>query len=878
MKWNKYYDHNEIKKETNTIKGDDFLFCAKNLASDSKFSIILPPPNVTGSMHIGHAYENTIQDFIIRYEKLQGKNCVFFPGFDHAGIAAQKKIIEAHPDQDLSDSNLFNLFAEKWVKNCKSNIQSQWQSLGLNLDYKYLQYTKSETSEKLVYSVFKHLWDNNLVYWDKKIVNHDVILGTAISDLEIENRDINTKLYYVKYFLVDNADFLTVATTRPETIFADNALLINPADAKNKKYLNQKVKNPLTNQTITVLPADFVDSDFGTGIVKSTPAHDPNDFLANEKLNLDYFACINTAGKMVNVPQEYLGLDRTIARKKVIKELEATNHLADIKDYKTSIKYSTRSNSVIEPLVSLQLFIATSKIAKNLLEEYQNQNQTINFYPKKYKNNFINWLEKMQDWCISRQISWGTRIPLAYDKSNEKYIYYDKSSSTKDLVLVKDVFDTWFNSSLWPYITIQYLQSNKELQSFFPSDLLVTGYDIILFWVARMIMQSYTFKKEIPFKNVLIHGLVRDSQNRKMSKMLNNGIDPLELINKYGADALRWYFLMNCKIGEDLRFNENKLLSSKTFLIKVYNVANLLNLFQTSFKKYKFDSKIIAQPKHPINISIINTLNHLKTEFHKNYKYFQFSVFCNDIQKFLYNDFANKYLEIAKLFINDEKINLSIRNEFFQIAFYIFYEFIAILSCICPFLAYFIKKHLFHSQSLITKSSDSKITLTDIKNSEQYTQIIWNLVQSARSITSLLKIEKTQSVSATFCFNPNPKNKIKLSNNDLQSISKIIFKLTNWNFIFADKISHDDNQLTKLPISSGVIYLKSSDFNLGENIIEYLKNEKNNLAKEILRSKKILSNNNFIKNAPPKKLEQEKQKADEYEQRFNLLNAILKLF
>lgn len=557
------YNHHlvEQNKYENWVKKN--LFKANVDSQKPKFSIILPPPNVTGKLHIGHAWDTSLQDAIIRFKKTTGYDTLFLPGMDHSGISTQVKVEEKLRQQNIDKYKLgrenFLKEAWKWKEEYASIIRSQWAKLGLSLDYSIEKFTLDSDVNDVVNEIFVKFYNDNIIYKDKQIVNWDPMQKTAISNIEVIYKQVEGKMYYFKYMLENSNEYLTVATTRPETMFADQCVVVNPNDERYQKYIGKNVINPVNNQIIPVIADKYVDVEFGTGVMKCTPAHDANDFVLGKKHNLDMVVCLNVDGYVNDVAGKlYSGLDRFEARAKIIENLKQNNLLVKIEDITHQVGFSERSNAVVEPYLSDQWFVRMEKFNKMILD-LQASNNKINFFPERFNDVLIRWMENAHDWCISRQLWWGHQIPCWYNKhTNELYVSKTAPVDIENWTRDEDVLDTWFSSGLWAFSTLMNGQGfdSKHFKAYFPTSVLVTGYDIIFFWVARMIFQTLEYTKQIPFNDVLIHGLVRDEQGRKMSKSLGNGIDPMDVIEENGADVLRLFLLTNSTPGQDIRYSK----------------------------------------------------------------------------------------------------------------------------------------------------------------------------------------------------------------------------------------------------------------------------------------------------------------------------------
>ena len=563
------------------------LFDKKN-NDKIKYSIILPPPNITGVLHLGHAWDGTIQDVMIRYKRLKGFNTLWIAGMDHAGIATQTKfesyLAENKISKDKFTRKEFISELSKWADNNANNIRSQWKKMGFSLDYKNEKFTLSNDNSKFVNKVFVDLYNEGLIYRDYKLVNWDVKLQTAVSNIELVNKEVENELFYIFYKVENSTKKLVIATTRPETMFTDTCLVVNPKDKRYTNLIGKFAINPANNQKIEIIADSYVDLEYGTGVMKCTPAHDFNDYEIGKKYKQKFLTCINYDGTMNDKALEFEGKDRFECRKLLIKKLTKNGYIKKVETQKSNINYSERSNEVIEPLLSLQWFMKMEKIAKKIKANQKSKNK-ITFYPKRFDDNLSYWLDRIEDWCISRQLIWGHQIPAWFNKNNNKIYVGTEAPKGKEWVRDNDVFDTWFSSGMWPI-----LATNNSLTKldFTPSNLLVTAYDIIFFWVPRMMIFGELIKKSIPFNDVFIHGLVRDSEGRKMSKSLNNGINPMEVIKKHGADSLRLFLISSPTIGEDLIYSEDKILSMSKFLNKLWNIANFSDM---NIINSKFDQK-----------------------------------------------------------------------------------------------------------------------------------------------------------------------------------------------------------------------------------------------------------------------------------------------
>ncbi|MDE5868114.1 MAG: valine--tRNA ligase, partial [Anaeroplasmataceae bacterium] len=556
--------------------------------SKEPFTIVIPPPNVTGKLHLGHACDTAIQDIIIRRKRMQGFDALWLPGMDHAGIATQAKVDEKLKAQGISRYDIgrekFLEVAWDWKHEYAKTIHSQWAALGLSLDYTKERFTLDEGLNKAVNYVFIHLYEKGYIYQGKRIINWDSEARTALSNIEVEHKDVEGSFYYFKYPFVDGSGSVLIATTRPETMFADQAVMVHPDDERYKDIIGKKVVIPGTNIEIPVIADAYVDKEFGTGCVKVTPAHDPNDYEVGIRHHLDMPLCMNDDGTMNEMAGKYEGMDRFVCREALIKDLKELGLFVKQEKIIHSVGHSERTGVVVEPRLSKQWFVKMDVLAKQVLE-----NKEYRFVPDRFKQTLEHWLINIQDWCISRQLWWGHRIPAWY-KGDEVLVTVDCPG--EGWVQDEDVLDTWFSSALWPFSTLGWPEKTDDFKRYYPTSCLVTGYDIIFFWVSRMLFEGIEFTHKAPFKDIVIHGLIRDSQGRKMSKSLGNGIDPFDMIEKYGTDSLRYFLTTSGALGLDLRFDETKIEAAWNYLNKIWNISRyvLMNL-ESDFKFTKIEPK-----------------------------------------------------------------------------------------------------------------------------------------------------------------------------------------------------------------------------------------------------------------------------------------------
>ncbi len=852
---NKKYDHKAIESVWNDFWKSNNFFEPKNSKKIMRFfSILLPPPNVTGHLHLGHAWNTTIQDTIARYKRLNGFNVVWVPGVDHAGISTQTKfdslLKEKKLDRNLlsRDEYLFKL--NEWILDQKKYIHQQWGKLGLSLSYKNECYTFDETAKKLTNQIFIKLYKNHLIYQGLKLVNWDCKLQTAISDIEVIFKQVDSKLYFFKYFL-NKKDYLTIATTRPETMFGDTNIFVNPNDKRYKKYVGMKVFNPVNNCLLPILADDYIDKNFGTGVMKCTPAHDFNDYQLAIKHNIknfisvmNYDGSLNKLCKIGNISFE--NLDRFVAREKIVDILRKKGLLVKIEKYKTNIGFSERSNTIIEPLLSNQWFVRMKKIC-NDLKNNLSKNE-LNIIPKNFKKLLSRWLNITTDWCISRQIIWGHQMPVYYDKQNKVYVGLNPKKGYKQ---INDVLDTWFTSGLWPIIAFI---ENKKINSanYFPISLLVTAYDILFFWIARMLFQCNFLIGKIPFKTILIHGLIRDPHGKKMSKSLGNGIDPNDLINKFGADALRLFLISSSSLGEDLRYSEEKITYAKNFLNKIWNAHNYL----IQYKKI-LNSKIT----HPLNIWICQKFNIFLKKYIDLFDHYNFSVLSKNTINFIWEFFCNTYLELIRFILKNEKY----KKETIYTLHLIFKNILIILHPICPFITENIYQIFNYGNKSIMLESISELNISfDKKNQILIMDKIAEIIKKVRELRIKHSIKSDKEIKINII------DKFLIKEHDF-----IRDFLLNFNIKLLSISNKQSSNEYKTIVLGDMIIEYHEDFINEKEIIRKLLLEKKFYQNEIMRSENILNNKNFLLKAPKEKVIEEKKKYEKYKKAYeNVCNSL----
>ena len=635
----KKYNHLEVEEGKYQNWLDKGYFNSGDL-SKKPFAIVIPPPNVTGKLHLGHAWDTTLQDIIIRYKRMDGFDALWVPGMDHAGIATQAKV-----DAKLKASGIkpremareeWLKVAWDWKKEYAENIHNQWAKMGLSLDYSKERFTLDEGLSEAVKYVFVTLYNKGYIYRGERIINWDPEAMTALSNEEVIYKDVEGAFYHLKYMIEGTNDYLEVATTRPETLFGDTAVAVNPKDERYKDLIGKNVILPIVNKLIPIVGDEHADPEFGTGVVKITPAHDPNDFEVGNRHNLERIIVMNPNGTMNENAGIYNGLDRFECREKLLNDLKEKDLLISIEPMMHSVGHSERTDVMVEPYLSKQWFVKMDELSKHVLDNQQTDGK-VNFVPERFEKILNHWMEDCHDWCISRQLWWGHRIPAWY-KGEEVFVGYE--SPGEDWVQDEDALDTWFSSALWPFSTLGWPNETEDFKRYFPNNVLVTGYDIIFFWVCRMVFQSLEFTDKRPFNEVLIHGLIRDKQGRKMSKSLGNGVDPMDVINDYGCDSLRFFLATSSAPGMDLRYDEEKVKSTWNFINKLWNASRfvLMNLEDFDTNNYSLEN---------LNISdkwIVSKLNKLIKKVRNHMDKYEFNVVGTEIYNFVWNYFCDLYI------------------------------------------------------------------------------------------------------------------------------------------------------------------------------------------------------------------------------------------
>ena len=816
--------------------------------SKEPFCIVIPPPNVTGKLHLGHAWDTTLQDIIIRYKRMQGYDALWLPGMDHAAIATEAKVVKRIKEQGQSKSSLGReKFLEecwKWTHEYSNNIRSQWAKLGLSVDYNKEAFTLDENLTKAVKTVFVKLYNDGLIYRGERIINWDPSAKTALSNEEVIYKDTLGAFYHIKYYIEGTNDYLEVATTRPETLFGDTAVAVNPKDERYNHLIGKNVILPIVNKLIPIIGDEHADMEFGTGVVKITPAHDPNDFEVGNRHNLERIIVMNEDATMNENAVKYQGQDRFTCRENLVKDLKEQDLLISIEEIHHNVGHSERTGVMVEPYLSKQWFVNMEKLSKQVLENQKDKDKKVNFVPERYEKILNHWMEDCHDWCISRQLWWGHRIPAWY---KEDKVYVGMEAPQEDgWVQDNDVLDTWFSSALWPFATLGWPDITEDYKRYFPTDVLVTGYDIIFFWVSRMIFQSLEFTKERPFKDCLIHGLIRDKEGRKMSKSLGNGVDPMDVIEEYGCDTLRYYLTTNTSPGMDLRYDTEKVSSTWNFINKIWNASRYVLLTLEDFKQedYTLDN-LLDQDKW-----ILTKLNNTINEVTKSMEKYDFNIVGNTLYNFIWTDFCDKYIELSKFNQNNTTKSVLLK------------VLTAIIKMLHPFMPY-VTEEIY--QMLPYKDSDSIMISSYPKYEKNY--IFTKEEKEIDKILEFITMFRTKKLELNVGSNYEVINNIKNEKNIDLILSSLKIK---------DKlIEKTDKHQVKVELDNLSLEIVYDNTKNKEEETQKLLLEKEKLISSIERRKKLLSNENYVNKAPENIVDKEKEDLQKEEKQLELINTKL---
>ncbi len=826
----KKYDHKMVEEG----KYENWLhhkYFESGDMSKKPYAIVIPPPNVTGKLHLGHAWDTTLQDIIIRFKRMQGYDALWVPGMDHAGIATQAKVDAKLKDMGINPRSLERTewlkYAWDWKNEYAENIHKQWAKMGLSLDYTKERFTLDSGLSDAVKHVFVTLYNEGLIYRGERIINWDPQAMTALSNEEVIYKDVPGAFYHIKYFIEGTDDYLEVATTRPETLFGDTAVAVNPNDERYKDLIGKNVVLPIVNKLIPIIGDEHADPEFGTGIVKITPAHDPNDFEVGNRHNLERIIVINPDGTMNENALVYNGLDRFLCRKKLVEDLKNDGLLISIEEITHSVGHSERTGVMVEPYLSKQWFVKMRPLADKVLENQKDKDNKVNFVPERFEKIMNHWMEITYDWCISRQLWWGHRIPAWY-KGEEVYVGME-APTEEGWVQDTDVLDTWFSSALWPFSTLGWPEETDLLKRYYPNNVLVTGYDIIPFWVNRMTFQGLHFTGKRPFKDCLIHGLIRDKEGRKMSKSLGNGVDPMDVIDEYGCDALRYFLSTSSAAGQDLRYDEEKVKSTWNFINKLWNASRFCLMNIEDLKVYDF-SNLAVQDKW-----ILSKLNKVISKVTKNMESYEFNNAGGELYNFIWSDFCDSYIEMSKFSLDSVSTKSTLC-----------YAISAILKMLHPFMPYVTDE--IYSMLPIRDAENIMISSYPLVNEEfnfdseeKETEEMIGFIAAFRNVKQENAISKDAKVMVNF---------------DNSLINKMLKLDGN---LVSEKLSIKEYKVSYGKLEAIIYYEKEvteEDILAKEKQIESLK-------ASILKREKLLSNAGFVSKAPEQLVNDEKIKLEE---------------
>ncbi len=855
------YNHVEVEQDLNNTWVSKGYFNAGDMSKDP-FCIVIPPPNVTGKLHLGHAWDTTLQDIIARYKRLKGYDMLWLAGMDHAGIATQAKVDARLKEGGISRHDIgrekFLDHAWNWKEEYASHIREQWGTLGLSLDYSRERFTLDEGLNQAVNKIFVDLFNDGLIYRGERIINWDPKAKTALSNIEVIHKEVEGAMYTFAYKVSDSDEVLQVSTTRPETMFGDVCVVVHPEDERYQHLIGKTCVNPANGEVLPIIADDYIEIGFGTGAMKCTPAHDPNDFIIGERHHLPRVVCMNSDGTMNELAGEFNGLDRFVARKALVEKLEKAGLVIKIEKHMHQVGHSERTDVVVEPYLSKQWFVKMGPLADEVLAQQANAEEKINFYPQRFEKTFSNWLENIEDWCISRQLWWGHRIPAWYhNETGEVYVGLDKPADLENWTQDDDVLDTWFSSALWPFSTLGWPNDTADLERYFPNDVLVTGYDIIFFWVARMAFQSRYAMKSRPFKDVLIHGLVRDSSGRKMSKSLGNGVDPIEEIDKYGADALRFFLTTNSTPGQDLRYIEEKVESSWNFINKVWNASRfvMMNLDD----KQQIDLSSLSM----IDKWILGKLNTVLTNVEANMDKYEFALVGNELYSFIWDDFCSWYIELAKANLSSD--DAVVVNGTKSTLLYVLKAITKMLHPFMPFVTERIYLSLPNAlESINLETWPEAVNFSDNGEVKDVENVI-SMIQAVREIKTTYQLKPSYEIDVIV------KDKAQNLLVAEELVAAILKRMAHATWVSNDT----DEEVVERTILNGSLSVVLSSIIDKEVEIEKCKVEITKLEAEIKRATQMLSNPNFVNKAPAAKVDAEKAKLTNYENQLALAHKRL---
>ncbi|HLR65180.1 MAG TPA: valine--tRNA ligase [Pseudogracilibacillus sp.] len=862
------YDHLAVEKDRYQFWVDGTFFTPEDNPEKEPFSIVIPPPNVTGRLHLGHAWDTTMQDTVSRMKRMQGYDVLWLPGMDHAGIATQAVVERKLREQNISKYDLgrekFVDEVWKWKDEYANTIRDQWAKLGLSLDYTRERFTLDDGLSNAVQEVFIKLYEKGLIYRGEYIINWDPKTKTALSDIEVIYEEVNGKFYHMRYPIKDSDETIEIATTRPETMLGDTAVAVHPKDERYQHLIGKKVVLPIVGREIDIVADDYVDMEFGSGAVKITPAHDPNDFEIGNRHNLERVLVMHENGTMNENAGKYEGLDRFDCRKQIVADLQEAGILFEIEDHVHQVGHSERSGAVVEPYLSTQWFVNMQPLADAAVE-LQETDKKVNFVPSRFEGTYLHWMENIRDWCISRQLWWGHRIPAWYhNETGEIYVGKEAPADIENWTQDEDVLDTWFSSALWPFSTMGWPDVDEaDFKRYFPTDALVTGYDIIFFWVARMIFQSVEFTDEAPFKDVLIHGLIRDAEGRKMSKSLGNGVDPMEVIEKYGADALRYFLLTGSTPGQDLRFHWERVESTWNFANKIWNASRFALMNMEDLKAEDIDlTKELALPDKWILTRLNETIEHVTANTDK----YEFGEAGRALYNFIWDDFCDWYIEMAKLSLygEDEERKQTTRS----VLAHVLDQTLRMLHPYMPFITEEIWQQLPQEGESISVASwpivnESFNFTAEVKQMET----IMAMIRSVRNIRAEVDTPMSRKVNMLI-----QAHSAEIAE-ELQKERQYIERFCNTEELTIDTNIDAPKQAMSAVVTGAEIFLPLEGLIDFEKELARLAKELEKWEKEVALVERKLSNEGFVAKAPEQLVEKEREKLIDYKEKYASVQA-----
>jgi len=867
----KKYQPNEVEEGRYEKWVSEGLFKPSGDQEAEPYSVVIPPPNVTGKLHLGHAWDTTLQDIMVRQKRMQGYDTLWLPGMDHAGIATQSKVEAKLAEDNISRYDLGReKFIDKvwdWKEEYADNIRQQWAKVGISVDYDRERFTLDEGLNTAVRKVFVDLYEKGTIYRGEYIINWDPKARTALSDIEVEHKDIQGAFYHMTYPLTDGSGEVEIATTRPETMLGDSGVAVHPDDERYQHLIGKTVTLPIMDREIPIVADSYVDMEFGTGVVKITPAHDPNDFEIGNRHNLKRINVMNDDGSMnAEAGPTYDGLDRFEARKKVTADLKELGNLIKVEEMTHSVGHSERSGVMVEPRLSTQWFVKMDTLAQKTLDNQKTEDK-VKFVPERFEKTFTNWMEGVHDWVISRQLWWGHRIPAWYHKeTGEMYVGMAEPEDIENWEQDEDVLDTWFSSALWPFSTMGWPdEESADFKRYYPTNTLVTGYDIIFFWVARMVFQGLEFTDERPFEHVLIHGLIRAEDGRKMSKSLGNGIDPMDVVDQYGADALRWFLSTGSTPGQDMRFSYEKMDAAWNFINKIWNASRYVIMNLDDFEYSDID---LSGEKTIADKWILARLNKTIREVRENSDKFEFGIAGRALYQFIWDDYCDWYIEMSKEILMEGTEEQKTTTK--SILAYVLDQTLRLLHSIMPFVTEEIWEHLPHQgESLVTAKYPEADEKFDDDEAVDNMEMLISVIRSVRQIRQEVNRPLSKPVNIII------KAKGQAEKDFLTTNKSFIERFCNPESLTIDTNVEKPDEVKTAVVSGAEIFLPLEGLVDFDEEIKRLEEELDKWNSEIQRVEKKLANEKFVQNAPDNIVQAERDKGEEYSERYRLVSEQL---